>query len=54
MPASTPWRPQPPSISDPPEGDSDPWEPGEEGEDGGMQIGDVASDGKPEIGRAHV
>lgn len=48
MPVSTPWRPQPPSISDPPEGDSDQWEPGEEGEDGGMEIGDLPSDGKPD------
>ena len=42
MPASTPWRPQPPSISDPPGGDFNPWEPGEEGEDGGMEVGDIA------------
>lgn len=44
MTASSPWRPQPPSIEDPPQGDSTPWEPGEEGDDGGMEVGDLPSD----------
>jgi hypothetical protein len=42
MAGSSAWRPQPPSISDPPGGDFNPWEPGEEGEDGGMEVGDIA------------
>lgn len=44
MAASTPWRPQPPSITDPEAGDFNPWEPGEEGDDGGMEVGDVAAE----------
>lgn len=46
MTASTPWRPLPPSISDPPEGEFNEWEPGEEGEDGGMEIGDLLPEKK--------
>lgn len=38
MTVSTPWRPQPPSISDPESNESTPWEPGEEGEDPGMEV----------------
>jgi len=41
---SQPWRPQPPSISDPERGESTPWEPGEEGEDSGMEVGDAPSE----------
>ncbi len=42
MPGSTPWRPLPPSITDPEGGDFNPWEPGEEGEDSGLEVGDIA------------
>src|SRR6266436_670935 len=44
MTASTPWRPQPPSLSDPESGDSTPWEPGEEGDDSGMEVDAVPGD----------
>ena len=37
MPASTPWRPQPPSITDPQSGDVALWEPGHEEDDGGIE-----------------
>lgn len=51
MAGSTPWRPQPPSISDPTRGDSTPWEPGEEGEDGGMDVGDMPNEDRREGAR---
>jgi hypothetical protein len=41
MPQSTPWRPQPPSISDPEAGDAPLDYRGDEEEDGGMDTGDA-------------
>jgi len=52
MAVSTPWRPQPPSISDPRRGDSTPWEPGEEGDDVGMDVGDARDDEPPDSDEA--
>lgn len=51
MSASTPWRPQAPSISDPVRGDSDPWEPGEEGDEGGMEVGDTPPENSRDLQR---
>lgn len=49
MSVSTPWRPQPPSISDPRRGDSNPWEPGEEGDAVGMEVDDAPYEDTREV-----
>lgn len=45
IPHNSPWHPQPPEITDPPEGKSTPWEPGEEGRvTGGLETDEANSD----------
>src|SRR5207237_9684846 len=52
MPAASPWRPQPRSITDPVRGHYTEWEPGEEGVDAGMDPGDQEEDQPNWLNRA--